>query len=266
MALPYKIDDEAFSGLTEAEQQHYQKKGDSFFLDVPGAVPAVRLNEFRENNIKLKADLEAYGEITAEEAKALLAKKKEIEEAKVKTNEEMQELLETRTREMKAEHDKAKAEHDKAIKRLTEEVEQANTALATKIIDGELIKHGGDLGLRPTAQDDLLGRGAKVFKLEEGKAVAYDPETGEKLYGKDGDLMSIKEWMEGLTKRAEHLFQPSSGGGSSGSGGRPTGGNHGGVNPWQATTRNLTEQGRIIREDPALAKRMAAQAGQRLAI
>ena len=35
---------------------------------------------------------------------------------------------------------------------------------------------------------------------------------------------------------------------------------HNGPNPWAKETLNLTEQGRILREDPELAKKLQAQA------
>lgn len=44
-------------------------------------------------------------------------------------------------------------------------------------------------------------------------------------------------------------------------GARPPGEGDSGKNPWKKETRNLTEQGRITREDPALAARLKKEAG-----
>lgn len=54
----------------------------------------------------------------------------------------------------------------------------------------------------------------------------------------------------------------SSGGGAGGSGNGSGGG--GDVNPWDPKSRNLTEQGRLLRADPAKARQMAAQHGVKL--
>ena len=62
-------------------------------------------------------------------------------------------------------------------------------------------------------------------------------------------------WQQNLEKAVEAKFKesgrtpPNTGGGGSGQ-----------ANPWKKETFNLTEQGRIIRENPELAKQMMAQA------
>jgi len=46
-----------------------------------------------------------------------------------------------------------------------------------------------------------------------------------------------------------------------GSGTNPPGAGTGEVNPWKKETWNLTLQGKILKEDPAKATRMKAEAG-----
>ena len=43
-----------------------------------------------------------------------------------------------------------------------------------------------------------------------------------------------------------------------------TGGTAGGSNPWADTSFNLTEQGKIIRDNPQLAQTLAQAAGKKL--
>lgn len=50
-------------------------------------------------------------------------------------------------------------------------------------------------------------------------------------------------------------------GNSGGGGGNTRSASGGDVNPWKKESRNLTEQGRIAREDPETAKRLAKEAG-----
>jgi len=46
-----------------------------------------------------------------------------------------------------------------------------------------------------------------------------------------------------------------------GSGTNPPGAGNPEVNPWKPETFNLTQQGKILKEDPAKATRMKAEAG-----
>ncbi|MBA1336725.1 MAG: phage minor structural GP20 [Firmicutes bacterium] len=74
---------------------------------------------------------------------------------------------------------------------------------------------------------------------------------GEQLLGLDDQLKAIKE-------SDPYLFGDP---GKVGSGTNPPGANNTEVNPWKKETFNLTLQGKILREDPAKAARMKAEAG-----
>ncbi len=74
---------------------------------------------------------------------------------------------------------------------------------------------------------------------------------GEQLLGLDDQLKAIKE-------SDPYLFgEP----GKVGSGTNPPGAGTGEANPWKKDSWNLTQQGKILREDPAKATRMKAEAG-----
>jgi DNA repair exonuclease SbcCD ATPase subunit len=74
---------------------------------------------------------------------------------------------------------------------------------------------------------------------------------GNQLLGLDDQLKAIKE-------SDAYLFGES---GRVGSGTNPPGAGNPEVNPWKPETFNLTLQGQILREDPAKATRMKAEAG-----
>jgi hypothetical protein len=258
MALPFIIDQTAYDALSDVEKAHYNPAtGESgkFALDCPGAVSKKAHDQFRDENIRLRQTVEAYGDIKPEVAKDLFAKKEEIEAAKGKVGDEVTKLVNQRVEAMKA-------THTAELEKLTKERDGFKTNLETRMIDGALIEAGTEFGLLGTAHDDLTARGRSMFRLaEDGKSVVAHDADGNPIYTETGEPMTPKAFVSGLTKKASHLFNPSQGAGSQGGGGGPKGGQGTTGNPWKKETFNLTQQSAIYREDPTRAKALAAQAG-----
>jgi len=105
--------------------------------------------------------------------------------------------------------------------------------------------------------DFALERALAAAKAKNAKAVKalLDMEKvkldGEQLLGLDDQLKAIKE-------SDPYLFGES---GKVGSGTNPPGAGNPEANPWKKETWNLTQQGKILLEDPAKATRMKAEAG-----
>jgi len=236
-------------------------KADStlWVLEVDGAVDVDRLTEFRNNNKELfnenKALKEKYEGIDPEEYRDLKSKADDLRDAKLIKSGDLEKAVENRTKAMREAHAKellkAQEESGKLTARLTEvEINQAAIAEATK------------KGLRPTAVQDIMARARSVFKLHEGKVVAFEQDGKTVKYGKDGITpFTISDWIETQVSEAPHLFEASSGGGAGGSGNRN--GTTTGPNPWKADSYNLTQQMIIQKKDPQLANRLAAEAGVR---
>jgi len=75
----------------------------------------------------------------------------------------------------------------------------------------------------------------------------------------DGDqLLGIDEQLKALQQSDQYLFGDS---GKVGGGTNPPGAGGAEVNPWKKDTFNLTQQAKILRENPALAARLKAEAG-----
>ncbi len=256
MALPFEIDQAAFDALPEPVREHYQTgtEAGKFVLDCPGAVAKKVHDTFRTENISLRQKVEAYGTVTPDIALDLFSKKEEIEAAKSKVGDKVNELVDQRVGAMKT-------AHENALKAATDTAKKYRDELETRIIDGGLIEAGAEFGLLPGAHEDVRFRGRQVFKLgEDGKTLqAVDPD-GNPRYTTTGEAMTPKAYMAELSKTASHLFAPSQGGGSQGNAGKPspTGGD---ANPWKKESFNLTKQGAIFKENPAKAKELAAQAG-----
>ncbi len=82
----------------------------------------------------------------------------------------------------------------------------------------------------------------------EGKPVA--------VIGEHSLAEFVAAWAE--SEAARHFIAPASNAGGGAAGG--AGGSGRAANPWTKDSRNLSEQARLLKEDPALAKRLKAEA------
>jgi len=271
------LTDEEYQGLDEARQEDYRQAQDGRWVlqleDVDNH-PAVKglasaLGRYREvasdaramKALKDRAEQmeEAWEGLDPEETRAALERLQELEEKQP---------------DVQAQIEQAKSQvqktADRKVKTLEERVAELEAALEDKegfirklTIDRELdraLEHGDVIkGLRPGAKSLLKVQ----FRPEVERVV--DEETGEVDYrgivrtdtGEPKISDFVATW---LTTPEGKEYLPASGnvGTKSKTG---TGGKRGAVNPWAKDTRNLTEQVRISREDPSLAKQMKQAAG-----
>lgn len=251
--VAYIIDQEAFDALSDALKAEYKKRESDgkYVLDVQGAVPSEKLKEFRDANIQLKADLEKFTDVDPVKYKELLKIETDLRSGKVKDGKTVEEIVAERTEAMKLAFEKEKTTLTKQLEGTTGELTRLKIADAAVAV-------GAELGLRPTAREDLIGRVSQLFKLRDGKPVAIDPQ-GNEIYGAGAEPLTVKEYVSGLVEKAPHLFEPSNGGSAPGN--RGNGAVNRNVNPWKKETFNVTKQGEIYKANPELARRMAQEAG-----
>lgn len=211
-------------------------------------------------------EAKAWAEIgsTPEEVKAKL---EGLETAHASEIEKLQKLIDEKG-DSGAKIDKIKAEIQKAAQA---EIEKAKASVTQ--MEGTLRTHLMEAAAK-TAIAEAKGKVKPLlpyvlqklsFVNENGQyVVRVVDEDGETRVTKDGKDMGIRELVEELKSDNDFsaLFD---GTGTSGSGSRPNGSAGGGggspsVNPWAKDTSNLTEQMRIARENPGLAKKLQAQA------
>lgn len=192
----------------------YSKHTDgNFYLDVDGAVAKGKVDEFRDNNISLKqqleevnkkfesVDLEKYNEML--NAEALDDGKKRV------TLDKVDGIVEDRTKAMKG-------EYETQIGNLKTQIGNQGSQLNGLLIDGAVRDAAVEARVRKGALEDVVLRAQTTFKVIEGKAVAHDTD-GKIVYGKNGtDPLTPSEWITGLKGTAEHLFEQSKGGGAGG--------------------------------------------------
>lgn len=241
--------------VDEAHRDLYQSDGTGkFVLKVEGAVPKAQVQEFRDNNVQLKEKLEKFEGIDPENVAEVLATMKKVQDGELvesSKKEDVDKLVEDRVAEMKK-------QHDKELQDSSDRNDKLSGELANVKIKSALLKAGAEHGMRATAAEDLVARGKQVFSLDDdGNLVAKD-EDGNAMYGKAGSALTPGEFIKDLSEKAEHLFDPNEGGGSSGSGG---GGGQGGDNPFSKDTWNLTKQNQLINKDPKQARKLATAAG-----
>lgn len=102
------------------------------------------------------------------------------------------------------------------------------------------------------ALEDVLLLAERVFEIDEAGKVVVKDNVGFT------PGISAEVWLTEIQPKRPHWWPPSQGGGGRGNGG---GNGAGGNNPWAADSWNMTEQGRIVRENPARAKQLAEVAG-----
>lgn len=103
----------------------------------------------------------------------------------------------------------------------------------------------------PEALEDALMLAERVFEVNEDGKVTTKDNVGVT----PGVEPSV--WFTDLQTKRPHWWGPSQGGGA---GGNRNGGGNGG-NPWTADGWNMTEQGRILKENRSRAEQLAKAAG-----
>ena len=92
--------------------------------------------------------------------------------------------------------------------------------------------------------------------------VAFEEDGQTQKIGADGSPMTLDVWVDQLAVDAPHLFEQNAGGGAVGNGSGGVGQMNHGRNPWKQETWNLTEQSKMARMNPVLAKQLKAAAGR----
>ena len=225
LKLQYKSKDE----IPEEHREFYEEKGGVWKLKLDDSVvPKDKLDEFRNNNIKLMKKLEELeGKLSGvdlEEYQQLKAKMEELEKKKLIDAGKIDELVQREAM-------KIKREYEDKLKQLQEEAEK-NAQAATKyreklsntLVDAEVQKAVLSVAKpREGAVHDILLRAKQVFRVtDDGEVMPYD-ENGNVIQTDDGP-MTFKDWAEQLVQQAPYLFEGSGGGGAGGSGNGSGGG------------------------------------------
>ena len=255
MALKYKC--KTKDEIPAEHQRLYAEHDGAWVLDVDGVADKAKLDEFRSNNVTLLKQLEEHKKrfegIDPDEVRRLADEKRKLEENKDLKAGEVEKVIESRIKGLRA-------DWEKQLNALTTERDGLTARLTAIQIDQGVITVATKKGLRPTAITDITSRARSVFRLVNGVPTGFEADGKTVRYGRDGVTpMTLEEWTDLQVQEAPHLFESNAGGGAPGnsSGGA---GNKAVKNPFRKETWNLTEQMKLQKSDPQLAARLRAAA------
>lgn len=268
--------------LDEVEEQYrglYKESGEGatagFTLQVEGAVPKAKLDEFRDNNTTLlnerddlRDKLKKFGDLDPDKAKAAIEKAAEYDR-KVQSKELVDDKgVEAAIEKGIADYRKKVDDEIEGLKKKVSDTERQRDDLKGEVqrrdIEGVIMEAARreNVGVLPTAIPDILRRARDEWVRDEESGRPVVKRDGRIVRGGEGiEPMTAAEWIEELRGSSPHYFAGNKGGGAGGDGGD---GGPGEFNPWNPKTFNLTEQGKLRKSDPDRAKKLAAKYGHTL--
>lgn len=221
--------------VPEALAALYVEKDGKWVLEVDGMVPSddlaalkTKVDDFRTNNIGLTEKLKAFDGkkvLTQEEVDefARLAEQEQsIKDKKLIDAGKLDELLVSRTEKMRKDFEKQITSLNESLVK-EKSISSTHAGRLSKVmVESEVGKILSKSGNRPIqgALDDIFSRAGSTWRTnEEGKLVALDSKD-EPVYGGEGKVLTLDEWLVQTVKDAPYLFEVNKG--TDGKGGKGT--------------------------------------------
>lgn len=285
MPLPAVLSAESLATLPEAIRSQYVPEGDQFRLDVTPAagfeLAAVALlksalqkerdaiKELKQKQKALETQYEGLDPVKAREA---LGKLDEIAswDPERKLKEHKQHFEQQTAQRYEVESKKLTEKFTSQLTAREQEARALQAQLESHLIGSSATKAITEARGAVSLLLPIVKAKTKVIKTEDGhfNAVVLDDAGQVRLSPKASSTahMTVDELVAELRgmPEFERAFEGTgSSGGGGGSGGNRSPGSTGYSNPFAAATLNLTEQARLIKENPALAERLRVMAGAR---
>lgn len=259
MALKAILD--TIDDLPEDIKKEYVEKNGKFELQVEGMKTQAdverlqgALTKERNDHKVVRERLGLLGDRKIEDVLQILDRVPELEAAAAGKLDEtkLNELVEGRIKTKLAPVEREKGQLAQRVQELSGIVEQYQTKDKVRNIhDAVRDAVGKAQGFQSGAVEDALLYAEHMLEInEEGRVVTRDG-VGV-TPGVDAAV-----WLTEMQAKKAHWWGPSQGGGA---GGNRNGGGAGG-NPWGAEGWNMTEQGRILKENRSRAEQLAKSAG-----
>lgn len=205
MALAFQMDN--MEGVGEEIAALYTEKEGKFMLTgIEGISPKSKVDEFRNSNIELTNQLKGFEGIDPAKYATMTT---EIDELKIRLDktdldeEQIEKIVAGRVKKMSDDFVESETGYKTTISTQSERIN-------TLVLDGTAREAAVANGIAETAVDDVIGRVRQTYTVgENGSPIGTDGE-GKTLYDSTGqEILSINDYVKGLTKTAPHLFQES---------------------------------------------------------
>jgi len=258
--MAFKMVLDSLEGLPDDVAKEYVEKDGKFHIQVEGMKTAddvakvqQSLNAARQEAQGFKAKLAMLGDRKVEDVVTLLDRIPELEAAaEGKLDEDkIKQLAEARAKQLVAPVERERDTLKQQVGQAEQRIQEFETKENVRKIHRQVREAAKSAGLLDEAVEDALLLADRTFELtEDGVAVVKQGTSFS-------EGLQPKDWLTDLQTKRPHWWGESSGGGAGGQ--RGAGGS--GKNPWTAENWNLTEQGKINRENPQRAETLAKAAG-----
>ncbi|WP_062359583.1 hypothetical protein [Vreelandella aquamarina] len=218
------------------------------------------LKKERDSRKKMEGTLtslqSAFGERSPEDVKAMMDRLENDEMARLAAEGKTDEIIKKHKEKWDAERKSAEQSWQQQLEEATNRANTLEQKLTQELVDNRAMAAASKAGVIPEALDVVKMLAKSQWQLEDGEPVLRDKD-GNIVTGKQGAL-TFEEWAaEQLRESHPYIFPQPKGGNAPGNNGNASTK----VNPWKSDQRNLTEQARIKRHEPELAKRLMVEAG-----
>jgi len=185
----------------EAKIKELEEKAEADAKDLKAKV-----SEFRDNNVKLKEQLEEFGGIDAAKVKELLATQKDVETKELIKAGDVEAALEKQKETLTADFNKR-----------FDALQAANTGLQDNLhtlqVTDKLKDAALEAGAREDAVPDLVNSAKGDWQLREGQPVYVVNDQIQLSKTDAGENMGMGEYFEGLATSKPFFFNGSGGAG-----------------------------------------------------
>lgn len=257
IALTYEKEDE----VPEAHKELYSERDGKWVLTgVEGGgydnVKRLEGSLEKERNDH-KTTKTKFSKVSGKDLDTLLQRDAEYDELKIRAENnklddtKLEEMVNIRLKQKLAPIERERDEWKGKATTFETQVSELTGKEKSRTIRDSIRKAAGKLKVTDTALEDIEVLGERLFEIDDSGRIVAKENVGV-TPGIDPEM-----WLGDQRDKRPHWFPGNVGGGSGGSKGGPGGG----VNPWSHEGWNLTEQGKILRESPEKATRMASMYG-----
>lgn len=260
--MKLKLDENGNAVLNDGKPVYIQDDGNEIAFDAGQAMSKIaQLNgeakSHREAKEAAETKLKTFEGIEdPEKALEALTKLADIDAKKLIDSGEVEKVKAEMAKTFQAQIDEAKTQAETLQQQLYDEKIGGSFARSKFIAE--------KLAIPNDVAQAFFGRN---FEIKDGQIVAKDA-AGKEIYSRTpenaGSLAGFDEALSVLVDAYPNKDSILKSSGMSGAGEQPSGGGNHANNPWNPKTFNLTEQGRIYKEDKATAVAMAKKYGVKL--